>query len=103
MINTPLCSAACRFSEKTRQAQAQMVISHFNHDWYRRVLSTESGPAKQHISLRVRANPTSRQWSARGCEGAHPVRLAHCEWSAGMMVRWQKRTPQPYRENSLAV
>src|SRR6516165_9747275 len=63
MINTPLCSVACRFSEKTRQAQAQMVITHFSHDWYRPVLSTERGPAKQHVSLRLGANATSRQWS----------------------------------------
>jgi len=26
------------------------------------------------------------------------VRLAHCEWSAGMMVRWQEGIPQPHRE-----
>ena len=54
MINTPLCSAACRLSEKTRQAQAQMVINHFSHDWYR------YRPAR--TLLKLRTNPTSRQW-----------------------------------------
>jgi hypothetical protein len=49
MINTCFSSVACRFSEKTRQAQAQMVINHFGHDWYRPVLSTEGGPAEQHL------------------------------------------------------
>jgi hypothetical protein len=40
-----------------------MVTNHFSHDWYRPVLSTESGPAGQHLRLRVRGNSTSRQWS----------------------------------------
>ena len=26
------------------------------------------------------------------------MRPAHCEWSAGMMVRWQDGIPQPHRE-----
>jgi hypothetical protein len=37
-----LRSVACRFSEKTRQAQAQMVITHFGHDWYRPITPSNS-------------------------------------------------------------
>jgi len=41
-----------------------MVINHFSHDWYRYrpALSTESGAPRQRTLLRLRTNPTSRQW-----------------------------------------